>query len=79
MGVASDIYKAFAELQTACETICDIGDCSKCPLKTACLDDEKTPFGDAVYSTSLRDLKEFIAYAERLTDIGSTRSKQNND
>lgn len=70
MSVAKDIYKAFEEIQTACETIFDLGDCGKCPMSIYCVRDDKTNFGEAVYNTSLNALKDFIAYSEKLTDIG---------
>lgn len=70
MGVAQDIYKAFEELQTACETIFELGDCGKCPMSLYCIKEE-TDFGEAIYATSLETIKEFINYADKLTDIGS--------
>lgn len=70
MGVAQQIYKAFEEIQTACETIKELGECGKCPLRSDCLDDEKMSFGDAIYDISLEELKGFITYADKLTDIG---------
>lgn len=71
MSVAQQIYKALQELQAACETITELGECGKCPLRSDCLDDDKTLFGEAVYDISLEELKGFIAYAEKLTDIGT--------
>ena len=71
MGVAKDVYKAFEELQTACETIFDLGDCGKCPMRVYCIREDDTPFGEVIYNTSLRTIKNFLEYAERLTDIGS--------
>lgn len=79
MGIARDIYKAFEELQTACETIEELGECGKCPMRTSCINDDRTSFGEAIYNTPLSALKEFIAYADRLTDIGSIGKEQNND
>lgn len=73
MGVAQNIYKAFEELQTACETIFDLGECGKCPMRVFCIREDNCSFGEAVYNTPLDALKEFIAYADRLTDIGSVR------
>lgn len=73
MGVAQDIYKAFDELQTACETIFDLGECGKCPMRSYCIKEDDTNFGEVIYNTSLNAIKGFINYAERLTDIGSTK------
>lgn len=73
MGVAQKIYEAFEELQTACETIFDLGECGKCPMRIYCIKDDDANFGEAVYNTSIDALKEFIAYADRLTDIGSVK------
>lgn len=73
MGVAQQIYKAFEELQTACETIFDLGECGKCPLSSYCIREDDVNFGEAVYNTPLDALKRFIAYADQLTDIGSVR------
>ena len=68
MGVAQNIYKAFEELQTACETIFDLGDCGKCPMRIYCIKEDDTNFGEAIYDASFDTIKGFIAYAERLTD-----------
>ena len=73
MGVAQNIYKAFEELQTACETIFDLGECGKCPMRIYCIKEDDTSFGEAIYDASLDTIKGFIAYAERLTDIGSVK------
>lgn len=70
MGVAQNIYKAFEELQTACETIKDLGDCGKCPMGAFCIEDVNMSFGEAVYEIPMEALKEFIKEAERLTDVG---------
>lgn len=70
MGVAQQIYKAFEELQTACETIFELGECGKCPLRAYCINDINMSFGEAIYGVSLDSIKGFIDYAERLTDIG---------
>ena len=70
MGVAQQIYKAFEELQVACETYKEFGNCGKCPMRTSCLEDEKCSFGEAVYNTPLEAIKEFISEAEAFTDIG---------
>lgn len=72
--VANNIYKAFEELQTACETIEDLGECGKCPLRSYCINDTNMSFGEAVYGVSLESVKKFIGYAERLTDVGSVRN-----
>lgn len=72
--VANNIYKAFEELQTACETIFDLGDCGKCPMGSYCIKEENVSFGEAVYGVSLESIKKFIGYAERLTDVGSVRN-----
>lgn len=69
MGVAQNIYRAFEELQTACETIEELGECGKCPMRSYCIKDDSTIFGEAVYDVSLKTIKEFISYAERLTEI----------
>lgn len=74
MGIAQNIYKAFEELQTACETIFDLGDCGKCPMSSYCIRDDNVNFGEAVYNLPIEAFKEFIAYADRLTDIGSVRN-----
>ena len=66
--VAQNIYKAFEELQTACETIFDLGDCGKCPMRIYCIKEDDANFGEAIYDASLDTIKGFIAYAERLTD-----------
>lgn len=68
MGVARSIYKAFEELQTACETIEELGECGKCPMGSSCLKDDNVSFGEAVYNTPLEAIKKFISEAERLTD-----------
>ena len=68
--VAKKIMEAFEELQTACETIEEFGECGKCPMRAFCINDTNMSFGEAVYGATLNSLKEFIAYAERLTDIG---------
>ena len=68
MGVAQQIYKAFEELQTACETIFELGDCGKCPMRIYCIKEDDTSFGEAIYDASFDTIKGFIAYAERLTD-----------
>lgn len=73
MGVAQSIYKAFEELQNACETIFDLGECGKCPMRSYCIKDDDAIFGEVIYNVSLDALKRFINYAERLTDIGSTK------
>lgn len=73
MGVAQNIYKAFEELQTACETIFDLGECGKCPMRSYCIKDDDAIFGEVIYNVSLDALKRFINYAERLTDIGSVK------
>ena len=67
MGVAESIYKAFEELQTACETIDEYGECGKCPMRAYCIKDDDAIFGEAIYNTSPDAIKEFIDYAERLT------------
>lgn len=67
MGVAKKIVEAFEELQTACETIFDLGDCGKCPMRICCIKEDDTNFGEAIYDASLDTIKGFIAYAERLT------------
>lgn len=72
--VAQNIYKAFEELQTACETIFDLGECGKCPMRSYCIREDDVNFGEAVYNTPLEALKRFIAYADQLTDIGSVRN-----
>lgn len=71
MGVAKDIYQAFEELQTACETIYELGECGKCPMVTYCIREDRVSFGEAIYNASFDSIKGFIEYAERLTDIGS--------
>ena len=68
MGVAQQIYKAFEELQTACETIFELGDCGKCPMRIYCIKEDDTSFGEAIYDASFDTIKGFINYAERLTD-----------
>lgn len=68
--VAKKIYNALQELQTACETIKDLGECGKCPMRTYCIDDESTNFGEAVYNVSYKAIDEFMTYAESLIDIG---------
>ena len=68
MGVAQNIYKAFEELQTACETIFDLGDCGKCPMRIYCIKDDNAVFGEVIYDASFDTIKGFINYAERLTD-----------
>lgn len=73
MGVAQGIYKAFEQLQTACETITELGECGLCPMRANCLCDVKVSFGEAVYDTPLDAIKGFIAYADKLTDIGITK------
>lgn len=70
MGVAEKIYKAFEELQTACETIDEYGDCGKCPLRSYCIKDDDAIFGEAIYNIPLEAIDKFVKYAERLTDIG---------
>ena len=70
MGVAQNIYKAFEELQNACETILDLGECGKCPMRIYCIKEDSTNFGEVIYDASLDTIKGFINYAERLTDIG---------
>ena len=70
MKVAQQIYKAFEELQTACETIQELGECGKCPMRANCLDDDSTSFGEAIYNTPYESIKAFIVEADRLTDIG---------
>lgn len=67
MGVAQNIYKAFEELQTACETIFDLGDCGKCPMRIYCIKEDDTNFGEVIYDASFDTIKGFIDYAERLT------------
>lgn len=74
MGIAQNIYKAFEELQTACETIFDLGECGKCPMRSYCIREDDVNFGEAVYNTSPDALKRFIAYADKLTDVGSVRN-----
>lgn len=71
--VAKKIYEAFEELQTACETIFDLGECGKCPMSVYCIREDKVSFGEAIYNVSFDSIKGFIEYAERLTDIGSTK------
>lgn len=73
MGVAQNIYKAFEEIQTACETIFDLGDCGKCPMRLYCVKEDNTNFGEVVYAASLETIKEFINYADKLTDVGNIR------
>ncbi len=68
MGVAQNIYKAFEELQTACETIFDLGDCGKCPMRIHCIKEDNISFGEVIYDASFDTIKGFIDYAERLTD-----------
>ena len=72
--VANNIYKAFEELQTACETIFDLGDCGKCPMRVYCIKEDDTNFGEVIYNTSQDAIKKFIAYADKLTDVGSVRN-----
>ncbi len=72
--VANNIYKAFEELQTACETIFDLGDCGKCPMMSYCIKEENVSFGEVIYDVSSETVKKFIGYAEKLTDIGSVRN-----
>ena len=68
MGVAKDIYKAFEEIQIACETIKEFGECSKCPMRANCVLDDNVSFGEAVYDTPLDSLKAFVAEADRLIE-----------
>lgn len=67
MTVAQNIYKAFEELQTACETIDEFGECGKCPMRIYCIKDDNAVFGEVIYDASLDTIKGFIDYAERLT------------
>lgn len=71
MMVAKKIYDGLQELQTACETIQDLGECGKCPMRAYCINDINMSFGEAIYGVSLDSIKGFIKYAERLTDIGN--------
>lgn len=68
MGVAESIYKAFEELQTACETIDEYGECGKCSMRAYCINDINMSFGEAIYGVPLKAIKEFMNYAERLTE-----------
>ena len=67
MTVAQQIYKAFEELQNACETIDEYGECGKCPMRIYCIKDDNAVFGEVIYNASLDTIKGFIDYAERLT------------
>ena len=67
MDVAKKIYDGLQELQTACETIFDLGDCGKCPMRIYCIKEDDISFGEAIYDASFDTIKGFIAYAERLT------------
>lgn len=66
MSVAKEIYKAFEEMQTACETIFEHGDCGKCPMRIYCIREDDAPFGEVIYNASFDTIKEFMAYADRL-------------